>query len=117
MKELPVIFSQDAPTSDTVTRGGFDSLGGGRLSSGGDSAVRRLSTEQLAASLSGIRESLDEIFASITEVGNFQLNEIKLTLEITAEGGFALVGLAKAGAKGGITLTFAPPQKPNPSAQ
>ncbi|MEN9425162.1 MAG: hypothetical protein RL122_2545, partial [Pseudomonadota bacterium] len=28
----------------------------------------------------------------------------------TAEGGFALVGLAKAGATGGITLTFAPPK-------
>ncbi|WMP17283.1 Pepco domain-containing protein [Thiothrix lacustris] len=109
MKELPVIFPQEAQPAESVPRG-FDSLGGGRLGGAGD-AVRRLPTEKLAASLSGIKESLDEIFASITAVGNFELNEIKLTLEITAEGGFALVGLAKAGAKGGITLSFAPPKK------
>lgn len=110
MKELPVIFPQEVQLeSDGVTRGGFDSLGGGRLGRVEES-VKRLPTEKLAASLGDIKESLDEIFASIKEVGNFQLNEVKLTLEITAEGGFALVGLAKAGAKGGITLSFAPPK-------
>lgn len=110
MKELPVIFPQEPQAATgSVTRGGFDSLGGGRLG-GAEDTVKRLPTEKLAASLGDIKESLDEIFTSIREVGNFQLNEVKLTLEITAEGGFALVGLAKAGAKGGITLSFAPPK-------
>jgi hypothetical protein len=110
MKELPVIFPQEVYQAENPNHG-FDSLGGGRLSIGAADAVTRLSTDKLAASLGGIKNSLDEIFSSITEVGHFQLNEIKLTLEITAEGGFALVGLAKAGAKGGITLSFAPPKK------
>lgn len=111
MKELPVIFSQETQAASGSATRGFDSLGGGRLnSSNSNGGLRNLPTEKLAASLSSIKDSLDDIFASIKQVGNFELNEVQLTLEITAEGGFALVGLAKAGATGGITLTFAPPK-------
>lgn len=109
---LPVVLPMEAESQGSATRG-FDPYSGGRLNAGesGGDRVRNLPTDRLTASLQDIRAGLDEVFSSITEVGNFQLNEIKLTLEITAEGGFALVGLAKAGAKGGITLSFAPPKK------
>lgn len=110
---LPVVLPDAAEPQDSTTRG-FDPYNGGRLNAGGNGSnerVRNLPTDRLTASLQDIRAGLDEVFSSITEVGNFQLNEIKLTLEITAEGGFALVGLAKAGAKGGITLSFSPPKK------
>ena len=110
MKALPVILpDNEVSESDSTTRG-FDSLGGGRLSGGERETVKNLPTEKLASSLEDIKDSLDDIFSSIKQVGHFELNEVKLTLEITAEGGFALVGLAKAGAKGGITLSFAPPK-------
>ncbi|MEJ2743844.1 MAG: hypothetical protein P8176_15590 [Gammaproteobacteria bacterium] len=134
---LPVIFPQDTDDSVTAgvsagaesqTRDGFDSLSGDRLSrrdsGSGDNnrrdsqrrdshdarnnGVRQLPTDRLAESLCDIRASLDEVFSSIQEVGHFKLTEIQLTLELTAEGGFALIGLAKAGAKGGVTLSFAP---------
>lgn len=109
---LPVVLPEGVGAQDAVARG-FDPYGGDRLNAGGGSSdrVRNLPIDKLKTSLQDIRAGLDEVFASITEVGNFQLNEVKLTLEMTAEGGFALVGLAKAGAKGGITLSFAPPKK------
>lgn len=112
MKTLPVSFDQEnaQPFAQEVTRGGYDPLAGGRLSSHSDSAIRHLPTDKLAASLLDIKEGLAEIFSSIKAVGDFELKEVKLTLEFTAEGGFALVGLAKAGAKGGITLSFTPPK-------
>lgn len=72
--------------------------------------VRNLSTDRLTSSLMDIREGLDEVFASINAVGKFELNEVKLTLEVTAKGGFALIGSVEAGARGGVTLTFVPPK-------
>lgn len=36
----------------------------------------------------------------------YRLTEVQVQLEITAEGGVALIGSVKAGAKGAITLTF-----------
>lgn len=101
---------------------GFDSYGGDALSTG-DKGYKPLvikktkrvlthkKTEELKASLVNIRAGLDEMFTEIAEVGSFNLAEIKVVLEVTAEGGFALVGSAKAGVKGGVTLTFAPPKK------
>jgi hypothetical protein len=42
-------------------------------------------------------------------VGDYELHEVKLQVEISAKGGVNLVGTAEAGGKGAITLTFRPP--------
>lgn len=101
---------EDAPIRGRVT------LSGGR--EGAESRVGRMikhiPSEELAHSMQQIKQSLDDVFASIAEVGAFELSEVKLGLEITAKGGFALIGSAEAGAKGAITLTFVPPKKAVP---
>ena len=74
----------------------------------GLSRIVPLDTDQLAASLRGLSGALGEIFEDIKQVGGFELNEIQMGLEISAEGGFNLIGSAKAGGKGSITLSFAP---------
>lgn len=108
MGTLPVIVEDDAPAATTR---GYDANRGTTLSGGGVGArVKELSTEALSESLQNIHGSLNELFGSIKAVGDFELQEVKLTLDITAEGGFALIGSAKAGMKGGITLAFKPPQ-------
>lgn len=107
MGTLPVIVEDDAPTATTR---GYDANRGATLGGGVGARVKELSTEALSESLQNIHESLNELFGSIQAVGNFELQEVKLTLDITAEGGFALIGSAKAGMKGGITLSFKPPQ-------
>lgn len=115
MGTLPVIVEETVASDSNVQT--FDAYRGGTLSGGGNdggdrthSKVKELSTDKLSASLQNIHGSLNELFGSIKEVGEFELQEVKLTLDVTAEGGFALIGSAKAGMKGGITLTFKPPK-------
>lgn len=104
MGTLPVIIDSTAQDIDdpncSVTLSGDSSIG---------TTVKRFSTDKLTDSLKDIHENLNELFGSIKSVGDFELQEVKLTLSITAEGGFALIGSAKAGMKGGITLSFKPP--------
>ena len=65
-------------------------------------------TSDLAASLQDLTGELSTLFADIRRVGQFELEQVQVGLEISAEGGFNLIGSAKAGGKGAITLTFAP---------
>lgn len=122
MADLPVIINvpvedDDKQQAQGTTRGGWSPYNNATLStrSGGETKLERIATsiptERLAESMKDIKSSLDEVFASITEVGDFELSEIKLGLEITAKGKFALIASAEAGAKGAITLTFSPPKK------
>jgi hypothetical protein len=74
----------------------------------GSSAVIPFDTAELAASLRGLTNQLGELFGDLRAVGEYELQEVQVGLEISAEGGFNLIGSAKAGGKGAITLTFAP---------
>jgi hypothetical protein len=74
----------------------------------GSSAVIPFETAELAASLRGLTSQLGELFGDLRAVGGYELQEVQVGLEISAEGGFNLIGSAKAGGKGAITLTFAP---------
>ncbi len=65
-----------------------------------------LDLERLRQSMAGLSESASTLFKDVKQVGGFRLKEVKLQVEINAQGGFALIGVAKAGAKGAITLTF-----------
>jgi hypothetical protein len=107
MGTLPVIVD-----SETQDRENYDPNRSDTLSRGVSirATVKEFSTDKLTESLKDIHENLNELFGSIKAIGDFELQEVKLTLDITAEGGFALIGSAKAGMKGGITLSFKPPQ-------
>lgn len=77
---------------------------------GGASAVVPFDTAELAASLRRLTSQLGELFGDLRAVGGYELQQVQVGLEISAEGGINLIGSAKAGGKGAITMTFAPGQ-------
>ncbi len=66
----------------------------------GSSAVIPFDTAELAASLRGLTTQLGELFGDLRAVGGYELQQVQVGLEISAEGGFNLIGSAKAGGKG-----------------
>ena len=68
--------------------------------------VRNVDSSRIKASLSQLTGEITSVLEDIKAVGGFQLKQITLNVEISAEGKVFLVG--KAGAKGGISLTFQP---------
>jgi hypothetical protein len=75
---------------------------------GGASRVVPFDTAELAESLRGLSAQLGDLFGGLRAVAGYELQEVQVALEVSAEGGFNLIGSAKAGGKGAITLTFAP---------
>lgn len=63
---------------------------------------------KLQASLKSLSGKLNSMFHDLRAVGEFELNEIQVSVEISSEGGVSLIGSLKAGAKGAISLTFKP---------
>ncbi len=98
METIPVITAEKA-TSQEGTLGVLSS-------ETNDTQVKDLKISKLRESLAHLSEAASEIFQDIKQIGGFQLKQIQLQVEISAEGGFVLVGTAKAGAKGAISLTF-----------
>jgi hypothetical protein len=61
--------------------------------------------ELLKNNLSGFFESINHLLSAIPKAAEpFKLDEIELSIEVSAEGSIQLVGGVKAGATGGITL-------------
>jgi hypothetical protein len=80
---------------------------------GGDEAevrLRNLPVERLKENLQRLCQGFAAVLADIRAVGSFRLKEVTLNVEVTAEGGFQLIGTATVGGKGAITLTFAEPR-------
>ena len=102
MKSIPVII--DDPQDNAEIKPG--TLGFKSKLSPGKSSVRQMDVEKLKQSLSELSGGISEIFSDMKEVGGFKLKQVEVMVEVTAEGGLALVGLAKVGAKGAINLTF-----------
>ena len=71
-----------------------------------DIAVRELPTDRLRENLSKVCQGVASIVSDVKKVGSYQLKEISIQVEVTAEGGIELIGTAKLGGKGAITLTF-----------
>jgi hypothetical protein len=90
-----------APGPKEGVRGEVKEIGRGRT---GLFRIVPLDTDQLAASLRDLTGELGKIFTDIKRVGGFELNEVQVSLEISAEGGFNLIGSAKAGGKGAAIL-------------
>jgi hypothetical protein len=72
-----------------------------------EAAIEQIDAGRLQRSLSALAEQVSSLFQDIKNVGDFKLKEVQVAVEITAEGGVALIANARAGAKGAITLTFA----------
>ena len=68
--------------------------------------IAQINADLLRQSISNLTGQITGLFEDIRAVGSYKLKEVQVQLEITAEGGVALIGSLKAGAKGAITLTF-----------
>ncbi|MCB2263937.1 MAG: hypothetical protein LGR52_13540 [Candidatus Thiosymbion ectosymbiont of Robbea hypermnestra] len=68
--------------------------------------LTELDTERLRHSFADLSAAIGSLLQDIRTVGDFKLEEVTVAVEISAEGGVALIGNAKAGAKGAIHLTF-----------
>ena len=69
--------------------------------------LKQIDMDKMRHSFSTLSEQLSTLLQDIKQVGQFRLKEVQLQVEVTAEGGVALIGVAKAGVSGAITLTFA----------
>ncbi len=96
MNTLPVIIDDAETDSGT--------LDGGILSPG--DRIKNIDADKIRNSLTNLSDKISQILKDIKSVGDFKLKQVQLSVEISAEGGVALIGSAKAGAKGAITLTF-----------
>ena len=76
----------------------------------GEAVLKHLPLDTLRESLSGVCKSaasmLTEVRKDMEHVGGFRLKQVAIQVEINAEGGVQLIGTAKVGGKGAITLTF-----------
>jgi len=96
MEYLPILVS--LPEEDEDVKGIF--------SPDGDMVFREIPTQQLKENLSRVCQGVAETLSEVKKVGEFKLKEVTIQVEITAEGGVELIGTAKMGGKGAITLKF-----------
>jgi hypothetical protein len=96
METIPFLVS--LPDEDEQVKGIF--------SSDSDIVVRDLPTERLRENLNKVCQGVASMVNDVKQVGNFQLKQITIQVGVTAEGGVELIGTAKLGGKGAITLTF-----------
>jgi hypothetical protein len=73
-------------------------------------ALREIPVERLRDNLRKVSQALMTVLTDIKSVGNFELSEVVVQVEITAEGGVQFIGSSKIGGKGAITLKFAKPE-------
>lgn len=97
MSTIPILFPESSKSaSDTL----------GVLTPAPDVMIKEIDVEKIKASLKDLTGKLTGIFEDIKTVGQFNLNTVQLAVQVSAEGGVALVANAKAGMSGTITLTF-----------
>jgi hypothetical protein len=101
MSEIPFLVSLPDQPSDEEVKGLFSSKGSKEVV-----ALRGIPTDRLKANLNNVCQGLAETLQDIKAVGNFRLKEVIIQVEVTAEGGVELIGTAKLGGRGAITLTF-----------
>ena len=96
METIPFLVS--LPDEDEEVKGIF--------STDTDIALRDLPTDLLKKNLSAVCQGVASVLSDVKKMGDFRLKEVTVQVEVTAEGGIELVGTAKLGGKGAITLTF-----------
>ncbi|MDJ0837579.1 MAG: hypothetical protein QNK37_13780 [Acidobacteriota bacterium] len=97
--KIPILVD-DQPAEREAT------LGGDMLSPRGVAGPRAKDVDAsvIKASLDRLTGGIAEFLGDVKQVGCFRLKQVTVTVEINAEGKVFLVG--KAGAKGGVSLTF-----------
>ncbi|MEM8532967.1 MAG: hypothetical protein AAGF95_19115 [Chloroflexota bacterium] len=73
----------------------------------GDVRIQQIPVETLKHNLTAVSQSVMGALGDIKQVGQFRLQEVKLQVEVTVDGGINLIGTANLGGKGAITLKFA----------
>lgn len=95
MATIPVLLEQtDSPQTGTL----------GLLSP--SAHIQEFDTATMRQSLAQLTGQVSALLQDIKSVGDFQLKEVTLQVAVTAEGGVALIGLAKAGVTGTMALKF-----------
>ncbi len=98
MSTIPILFEQQAQQSESDTLG--------VLTPDPGTMIKEVDADTIKSSLSELSGKLSDIFQDIKTVGDFKLKEVSLSVQISAEGGVSLVGIAKAKAAGTISLKF-----------
>ena len=101
-----VVSPQNLPAGPAGTSGTKGVFGGASTST---QAVVAVPVDKLRASLQSVSESFLETLADIKSVGKFQLKEVTVKVEVSAEGGVHFIGSATASATGAIELKFVLP--------
>lgn len=99
METIPIIVTLPDEDEDRENVKGI-------LSSASEIVLKDLPVAILQANLNRICNGVITLVNDVKAVGNFRLKEITIQVEISAEGGVELIGTAKLGGKGAITLTF-----------
>lgn len=97
MATIPVLVD-DTSASPSGT------LGGTVLSPA--PVLKEIDTETIQHGLNQLSEQIADLVQQTKQVSGVHLKQVQVQVGITAEGGIALIGLAKAGVSGAITLTF-----------
>ncbi|EKU99786.1 hypothetical protein SPB21_10095 [Leptothoe sp. ISB3NOV94-8A] len=98
MENIPFLVTQPDEEVDDDVKGLF--------SLDRDVVARDIPVEKLRENLNNVCQSVASALGDIKKVGDFKLKEVEIQVEVTAEGGVELIGTAKLGGKGAITLTF-----------
>lgn len=106
METLPIIVSLTDEEAERLTNDAQKAGTKGLFRRDGDTAKAFVSTEKLKVELAAVSAAVLKVLDDIKQVGQFKLKEVTLGVEVTAEGGIVLVGTAKVGGKGAITLKF-----------
>lgn len=96
---IPIIVARDAGAAETknLMKKASETL----------RDVVNIDAEALSANLSGLISGVGTVVsAAEAAAGALTLKEVQVGVEITAEGGVALIGTASVGATASITLTF-----------
>jgi hypothetical protein len=103
MEEIPFLVTIPEP-ADAKDLKGFLSNDGSYV------ALREISVDKLRENLQRVSWALLNVLADIKSVGEFELSEVEIGVEITAEGGVEFIGSSKVGGKGAIKLKFSRPE-------
>ncbi|NEQ50956.1 MAG: hypothetical protein F6K11_12615 [Leptolyngbya sp. SIO3F4] len=98
MENIPFLVSLPDEENDGEVKGLF--------SSDGEIAVRDIPVEKLRENLNNVCQGVASALKDVKKMGDFKLKEVEIQVEVNVEGGVELIGTAKLGGKGAITLTF-----------
>ena len=77
----------------------------GLFSPDADIVMQKIPIDKLRENMLTVCNQVAATVSNIKQVGQFKLKEVSIQVEISAEGGVELIGTAKLGGKGAITLT------------